>query len=51
MNYINYETAIMRNLKIHIVGWPDDIEFKNPSQITCITNLRKLRDAWKWGDA
>ena len=51
MNYINYETAIMRDLKIHIVGWPDDIEFKNPSQITCITNLHKFRDAWKWGDA
>ena len=51
MNYINYKTAIMRDLKIHIVGWPDDIKFKNPSQITCITNLRKLCDAWKWGDA
>ena len=51
MNYINYETAIMCDLKIHIVGWPNDIEFKNPSQITCITYLRKLCDAWKWGDA
>lgn len=51
MNYINYETAIMHDLKIHIVGLPDDIKFKNPSQITCITNLHKLCDAWKWGDA
>ena len=41
----------MHDLKIHIVGWPDDIEFKNPLQITCINDLHKLRDAWKWGDA
>ena len=51
MNYENYETTIQCNLKIQIVGWPKDVEFKNPSNITSVVDLCKLHDAWKYGDA
>ena len=51
MNYENYETTIQRDLEIQIVSWPKDVEFKNPSNITSVVDLHKLRDAWKYGDA
>lgn len=51
MNYDNYDTTIQRDLKIQVVGWPTDVEFKNPSNITSVVDLCKLRDAWKYGDA
>ena len=51
MNYENYETTIQCNLKIQIVGWPKDVEFKNPSNIISVVDLHKLCDAWKYGDA
>ena len=51
MNYENYETTIQCNLKIQIVGWPKDVEFKNPSNIISVVDLHKLCDAWKYRDA
>ena len=51
MNYENYETTIQHDLKIQIVSWPKDVEFKNPSNITSVVDLCKLHDAWKYGDA
>jgi hypothetical protein len=48
MNYANYDKAIMLLHGVKIVGWPLQ-EFVSPSDITNITDMRKLRDAWKTG--
>jgi len=48
MNYANYERAIVLLYGVKVVGWPLE-EFVSPSDITNITNMRKLRDAWKAG--
>ncbi|KAH7918001.1 hypothetical protein BV22DRAFT_1025317, partial [Leucogyrophana mollusca] len=49
MNYDNYETKIMQNLKVKLVGWPSDVPFTSPSKINTVTEVRKLRDALKDG--
>ncbi|KAH7904274.1 hypothetical protein BJ138DRAFT_1019348 [Hygrophoropsis aurantiaca] len=49
MNYDNYETKIMRNLNVKLVGWPTGIPFTSPSKINTVTEIRKLRDALKDG--
>ena len=48
MNYANYEKAIMLLHGVKVIGWPLK-EFVSPSDITNITEMRKLRDAWKMG--
>jgi hypothetical protein len=48
MNYANYEKAIVLLHGVKVVGWPLD-DFVSPSDVTNITDMRKLRDAWKAG--
>lgn len=48
MNYANYEKAIVLLYGVKIVGWPLE-GFISPSNITSITDMRKLRDVWKTG--
>jgi hypothetical protein len=48
MNYANYEKAIMLLHGVKVVGWPLEA-FVSPSDVTNITDMRKLRDAWKTG--
>ena len=48
MNYANYEKAIVLLHGVKVVGWPFK-EFVSPSDITNITDMRKLHDAWKTG--
>jgi hypothetical protein len=48
MNYANYERAIVLLYGVKVVGWPLK-EFVSPSDITNITNMQKLHDAWKVG--
>jgi len=48
MNYANYEKAIMLLHGVKVIGWPLE-EFVSPSDITNITEMRKLCNAWKTG--
>ncbi|KAH7904911.1 hypothetical protein BJ138DRAFT_1118963 [Hygrophoropsis aurantiaca] len=50
MNYDNYDTVIVKNLHIKLVGWPKDVPFSSPSKIYTIAEMRTLRDALKYGD-
>lgn len=48
MNYVNYDTVIVEQYKIKLVGWTYS-EFINPSKISRIDDVRKLRNALKSG--
>jgi hypothetical protein len=49
MNYLNYETSIVSELKVKLVGWTKRVSFTNPSAIGAVSDLRKLRDDLKSG--
>jgi hypothetical protein len=49
MNYINYRTSIVQKHHIELLGWPVDIPFVNPHQITSIAMARKLQQALALG--
>jgi len=49
MNYVNYDTAIVSELKVKLVGWTKGVPFANPSAIGTVSDLRKLRDDLKSG--
>lgn len=45
MNYNSFDTAIKSQHHIHIVRWPEGVEFKSPSDIGPTENLCMLHDA------
>ncbi|KAG1885846.1 uncharacterized protein F5891DRAFT_969400 [Suillus fuscotomentosus] len=47
MNYTNYETAIVEAYGVHLVGWPEGVDFISPSNIGTVGDIRRLRDALK----
>jgi len=49
MNYINYHMSIVQKHHIKLLGWPVDIPFVNPHQITSIAMARKLQQALALG--
>ena len=49
MNYVNYDTAIVGDLRRRLLGWPKDVKFANPSEIGTVGDIRKLRDCLKSG--
>ena len=49
MNYANYETSIMQQMGVHLVGWPKTVKFVNPSQIGTVLEIRTLRDDLRSG--
>ena len=49
MNYINYETSIVVELKVKLIGWTKGVPFANPSVIGAVSDLRKLSDDLKSG--
>ena len=49
MNYANYETAIVQQYSVRLVGWPKSIKFVNPSQIGTVLEIRTLRDNLRSG--
>ena len=51
MSYKNFEHDIMEKYKLKVVGWPDGLEVKNPSDIGSIDDLRRINRAWKSGQA
>jgi hypothetical protein len=50
INYANYETSVVEAHSVKLVGWPQDINFVNPSGIGTVGEIRRLRDALKSGD-
>jgi hypothetical protein len=44
MNYANYETSIVQQYSVRLVGWPKTVKFVNPSQIGTVLEIRTLRD-------
>jgi hypothetical protein len=49
MNYTNYETAIVQQYSVRLVGWPKSIKFVNPSQIGTVLEICTLRDDLRSG--
>ena len=49
MNYINYRTSIIQKHHVELLGWPVNIPFANPHQITTIAVARKLQQALSLG--
>ena len=45
MNYVNYEKSIILKYHVKLVDWPDDVKFTNPTSLTSVEDLRKLRQA------
>ncbi|KAF9037092.1 hypothetical protein BJ165DRAFT_1408497 [Panaeolus papilionaceus] len=44
MNYKNYYRAIVLKHHVHLLGWPQNVPFTTPSNITNIDDARTLRD-------
>ncbi|KAI6146182.1 hypothetical protein BKA82DRAFT_4330388 [Pisolithus tinctorius] len=49
MNYLNYERSIILAYGVKLVGWPTDVKFVNPSSISVISEVIRLRDALRSG--
>ncbi|KAG2049247.1 hypothetical protein BDR06DRAFT_866438, partial [Suillus hirtellus] len=47
MNYSNYETAIVETYGVHLVEWPQGVNFTSPSNISTVGDIRRLQDALK----
>jgi hypothetical protein len=45
MNYVNYKTSIVQKYHVQLLGWPSDIPFINPHQLTTIAAARTLLNA------
>jgi len=45
MNYVNYEKSIIRKYHVKLVGWPENIKFANPANLTSVEELRQLQQA------
>ena len=45
MNYRNYQTAIICAWGVKLVGWPNGVQFVNPSHLGTVADLRRIRDA------
>lgn len=45
MNYVNYKTSIVQKYHVQLVGWPSDIPFANPHQLTTIATAKSLQSA------
>ena len=45
MNYVNYKTSIILKYHVQLVGWPSEIPFINPHQLTTIVTAKSLLDS------
>jgi hypothetical protein len=45
MNYVNYKTAIVQKYHVQLLGWPSDLPFVNPHQLTTSAAARTLQNA------
>ena len=44
MNYVNYNTSIVQKYHVQLLGWPSDIPFKNPHQLTTVAAAKSLQN-------
>lgn len=44
MNYVNYKTSIVQKYHVQLLGWPSDIPFVNPHQLTTVATARTLQN-------
>jgi hypothetical protein len=42
MNYINYNMQIVQRRCVKLIGWPNDVKFIPPSNITSVDQVRTL---------
>jgi hypothetical protein len=49
MNYANYETSIIQQMGVHLVGWPKSVKFVNPLQISTVLEICTLHNNVKSG--
>ncbi|KAJ6451557.1 hypothetical protein C8R45DRAFT_848289 [Mycena sanguinolenta] len=49
MNYEQYLKVVVLGYGVIIVGWPKNIDFRSPTYISSVDDMRKLRDAWRDG--
>jgi hypothetical protein len=49
MNYVNYETSIIQQMEVRLVGWLKSVKFVNPSQIGTVLEICTLHDDLKSG--
>ncbi|KAF8344691.1 hypothetical protein F5887DRAFT_850888, partial [Amanita rubescens] len=50
MNYQNYDKSIVLKYKVKLDGWPVNIKFANPSDISTVDEIRSLRQALQTGN-
>ena len=49
MNYVNYETSIIQQMGVCLVGWPKSVKFVNPLQIGTVLEICTLCDDLRSG--
>ncbi|KAJ6473909.1 hypothetical protein C8R45DRAFT_1103576 [Mycena sanguinolenta] len=49
MNYERYIKVVVLGYGVIIVGWPKNIDFTSPTNISSVDDMRMLRDSWKDG--
>ncbi|KAF8331782.1 hypothetical protein F5887DRAFT_894829 [Amanita rubescens] len=47
MNYVNYEKVIIQKHHVKLVGWPKNVKFVTPANLSSVDEVRTLRHALK----
>ena len=47
MNYVNYEKAVIQKHHVKLVGWPKNVKFVTPANLSCVDEVRALKHALK----
>ncbi|KAF8346292.1 hypothetical protein F5887DRAFT_1182188, partial [Amanita rubescens] len=47
MNYVNYEKVIIQKHHVKLVGWPKNVKFVTPANLSRVDEVRTLRHALK----
>lgn len=47
MNYMNYDKAIIQKHHIKLIGWPKNVKFVTPANLSSIDEVRTLRHVLK----
>jgi hypothetical protein len=47
MNYVNYEKVIIQKHHVKLVGWPKNVKFVTPANLSSVDEVRVLRHALK----
>lgn len=47
MNYVNYEKVIIQKHHVKLAGWPKNVKFVTPANLSSVDDVRTLRHALK----